>query len=93
MAVFSKIIGSFDNVNVGKTGPKFFLMLLLVGVIAGTTAYHFSVIEEHAYKVELSYKINDEANQAKYNRALYERTYDLKYITENTQHINNIKIY
>lgn len=66
-------------------------MLLLVGVIAGTTAYHFSVIEEHAYKVELSYKINNEANQAKYNRALYERTYDLKYITENTQHINNIK--
>ncbi|SUP83634.1 methyl-accepting chemotaxis protein II [Yersinia pseudotuberculosis] len=92
MAVFSKIIGSFDNVKVGKKlGLSFFLMLLLVGVIAGTTAYHFSVIEEHAYKVELSYKINNEANQAKYNRALYERTYDLKYITENTQHINNIK--
>lgn len=66
-------------------------MLLLVGIIAGTTAYHFSAIEEHAYKVDLSYKINDEANQAKYNRALYERTYDLKYIKENSEHINKIK--
>lgn len=94
MAAFSKVFGNFENVKVGKKlGLSFFLMLLLVGIIAGTTAYHFSVIEEHAYKVDLSYKINDEANQAKYNRALYERTYDLKYIKENSQHINNIKIY
>ncbi len=92
MAAFSKVFGNFENVKVGKKlGLSFFLMLLLVGIIAGTTAYHFSVIEEHAYKVDLSYKINDEANQAKYNRALYERTYDLKYIKENSQHINNIK--
>ena len=92
MAIFSNVFGRFENVRVGKKlGLSFFLMLLLVGIIAGTAAYHFSVIEEHAYKVDLSYKINDEANQAKYNRALYERTYDLKYIKENSQHINNIK--
>ncbi|OWF80214.1 methyl-accepting chemotaxis protein [Yersinia frederiksenii] len=92
MAAFSKVFGNFEDMKVGKKlGLSFFLMLLLVGIIAGTTAYHFSVIEEHAYKVDLSYKINDEANQAKYNRALYERTYDLQYIKENSQHINNIK--
>ncbi|MFW5386593.1 methyl-accepting chemotaxis protein [Yersinia sp. 2542 StPb PI] len=92
MAVFSNVFGSFENMKVGKKlGLSFFLMLLLVGIIAGTTAYHFSVIEDHAYKVDLSYKVNDESNQAKYNRALYERTYSLQYIKENSQHINNIK--
>ncbi|CQI88633.1 methyl-accepting chemotaxis protein [Yersinia rohdei] len=92
MAAFSKVFGNFENVKVGKKlGLSFFLMLLLVGIIAGTTAYHFSAIEKHAYKVDLSYKINDEANQAKYNRALYESTYDLKYIKENSEHINEIK--
>lgn len=92
MAAFSKVFDHFENVKVGKKlGLSFFLMLLLVGIIAGTAAYHFSVIEEHAYKVDLSYKINHEANQAKYNRALYERTYDLKYIKENAEHINQIK--
>ncbi|CNL85748.1 methyl-accepting chemotaxis protein [Yersinia frederiksenii] len=92
MAALSRVFSHFENVKVGKKlGLSFFLMLLLVGLIAGTTAYHFFVIEEHAYKVDLSYKINNEANQAKYNRALYERTYDLKYIGENSQHINNIK--
>ncbi|WP_145515206.1 methyl-accepting chemotaxis protein [Yersinia massiliensis] len=92
MAALSRVFSHFENVKVGKKlGLSFFLMLLLVGLIAGTTAYHFFVIEEHAYKVDLSYKINNEANQAKYNRALYERTYDLKYIGENSEHINNIK--
>lgn len=92
MAAFSKVFSRFENVKVGKKlGLSFFLMLLLVGIIAGTAAYHFSVIEDHAYKVDLSYKINDEASQAKYNRALYERTYDLAYIKENEQHINKIK--
>lgn len=92
MAALSRVFSHLENVKVGKKlGLSFFLMLLLVGLIAGTTAYHFFVIEEHAYKVDLSYKINNEANQAKYNRAFYERTYDLKYIGENSQHINNIK--
>lgn len=91
MAAMSNLFGSFENVKVGKKlGLSFFIMLLLVSIIAGTGAYHFSEIEARAYKVDLSYQINDEVNQAKYNRALYERSYDPAFMTANAKHINNI---
>ncbi|ANI30591.1 chemotaxis protein [Yersinia entomophaga] len=91
MAAMSNLFGSFENVKVGKKlGLSFFIMLLLVSIIAGTGAYHFSEIEARAYKVDLSYQINDEVNQAKYNRALYERSYDPAFMTVNAKHINNI---
>ncbi|AJI94225.1 methyl-accepting chemotaxis (MCP) signaling domain protein [Yersinia ruckeri] len=91
MAAISNIFGSFENVNVGKKlGLSFFIMLLLVSIIAGTGAYHFSAIEDRAYKVDLSYQINEEVNQAKYNRALYERSYNPQFMTTNAKHINNI---
>ena len=39
MAIFSNVFGRFENVRVGKKlGLSFFLMLLLVGIIAGTAA-------------------------------------------------------
>lgn len=78
MVVFSKVFGYFENVKVGKKlGLSFFLMLLLVGIIVGIIVYYFFVIEEYVYKVDLSYKINDEVNQVKYNCVLYECIYDL----------------
>ena len=64
-------------------------MLLLAVVIAGTGAQYLHIIESRADRIDFSNRLNEEINQAKYNRAMYGQTYRPEYIQNNRANIEN----
>lgn len=90
MAALQTLAGKFVHLTVGKKlGLGFGLMLLLTAIIAGTGAQYLHIIESRAYRIDFSNRLNDEINQAKYNRALFGQTYKPEYLNNNRTSIEN----
>ncbi|SPZ63000.1 Aspartate chemoreceptor protein [Serratia quinivorans] len=90
MAALKTLAGKFVHLTVGKKlGLGFGLMLLLTAIIAGTGAQYLNIIESRANRIDFSNRLNDEINQAKYNRALFGQTYKPEYLKNNRTNIEN----
>jgi methyl-accepting chemotaxis protein-2 (aspartate sensor receptor) len=90
MAALKTLAGKFVHLTVGKKlGLGFGLMLLLTAIIAGTGAQYLNIIESRANRIDFSNRLNDEINQAKYNRALFGQTYQPEYLKNNRTNIEN----
>ncbi|BEO06497.1 methyl-accepting chemotaxis protein [Serratia marcescens] len=90
MAALQALAGKFTHLTVGKKlGLGFALLLLLAVVIAGTGAQYLHIIESRADRIDFSNRLNEEINQAKYNRAMYGQTYRPEYIQNNRANIEN----
>ncbi len=90
MAALKALAGKFVHLTVGKKlGLGFFLMLLLASIIAGTGIYYLNLIESRTNRIDFSYQLNEEVNQAKYSRAMYGQTYQPEHIKSNRTHIEN----
>ncbi|MGO4745966.1 methyl-accepting chemotaxis protein [Serratia quinivorans] len=90
MAALQTLAGKFVHLTVGKKlGLGFGLMLLLTAIIAGTGAQYLHIIESRADRIDFSNRLNDEINQAKYNRALFGQTYKPEYLKNNRTNIEN----
>ncbi|MGB8666370.1 MAG: methyl-accepting chemotaxis protein [Serratia inhibens] len=90
MAALQTLAGKFVHLTVGKKlGLGFGLMLLLTAIIAGTGAQYLHIIESRADRIDFSNQLNDEINQAKYNRALFGQTYRPEYLKNNRANIEN----
>lgn len=90
MAALQTLAGKFTPLTVGKTlGLGFSLMLLLAVIIAGTGARYLHNIESRSDRIDFSHPLNDEINQAKYNRALFGQTYRPEYLKNNRANIEN----
>ncbi|RTF39872.1 HAMP domain-containing protein [Serratia marcescens] len=90
MAALQALAGKFTHLTVGKKlGLGFALLLLLAVIIAGTGAQYLHIIESRADRIDFSNRLNEEINQAKYNRAMYGQTYRPEYIQNNRANIEN----
>ncbi|CAI2119828.1 Uncharacterised protein [Serratia marcescens] len=90
MAALQALAGKFTHLTVGKKlGLGFALLLLLAVVIAGTGAQYLHIIESRADRIDFSNRLNEEINQAKYNRAMYGQTYQPEYLQNNRANIDN----
>ena len=90
MAALQALAGKFTHLTVGKKlGLGFALLLLLAVVIAGTGAQYLHIIESRADRIDFSNRLNEEINQAKYNRAMYGQTYRPEYLQNNRANIDN----
>ncbi|MGK0686801.1 methyl-accepting chemotaxis protein [Serratia marcescens] len=90
MAALQALAGKFTHLTVGKKlGLGFALLLLLAVVIAGTGAQYLHIIESRADRIDFSNRLNEEINQAKYNRAMYGQTYRSEYLQNNRANIEN----
>ncbi|EPK4541275.1 methyl-accepting chemotaxis protein [Serratia marcescens] len=90
MAALQALAGKFTHLTVGKKlGLGFALLLLLAVVIAGTGAQYLHIIESRADRIDFSNRLNEEINQAKYNRAMYGQTYQPEYLQNNRANIEN----
>ncbi|HCR2984243.1 TPA: methyl-accepting chemotaxis protein [Serratia marcescens] len=90
MAALQALAGKFTHLTVGKKlGLGFALLLLLAVVIAGTGAQYLHIIESRADRIDFSNRLNEEINQAKYNRAMYGQTYRPEYLQNNRANIEN----
>lgn len=90
MAALKILTGKLVHLTVGKKlGLGFGLMLLLTAIIAGTGAQYLHIIESRANRIDFSNRLNDEINQAKYNRALFGQTYQPEYLKNNHANIDN----
>ncbi|MBI3310722.1 MAG: methyl-accepting chemotaxis protein, partial [Serratia liquefaciens] len=90
MAALQTLAGKFVHLTVGKKlGLGFGLMLLLTAIIAGTGAQYLHIIESRSDRIDFSNRLNDEINQAKYNRALFGQTYKPEYLKNNRTNIEN----
>ncbi|CAI2460753.1 methyl-accepting chemotaxis protein [Serratia ficaria] len=90
MAALHTSAGKFIHLTVGKKlGLGFALLLLLAVTIAGTGAQYLHIIESRADRIDFSNRLNDEINQAKYNRAMFGQTYQPEYLHSNRANIEN----
>lgn len=90
MAALKALAGKFIHLTVGKKlGLGFSLMLLLAVIIAGTGIIYLNLIESRTNRIDFSYQLNEEINQAKYSRAMYGQTYQAVHINNNRAHIEN----
>jgi len=90
MAALQTLAGKFTHLTVGKKlGLGFSLMLLLAIIIAGTGAQYLHIIESRSDRIDFSNRLNDEINQAKYNRAMFGQTYKPEYLKSNRANIEN----
>lgn len=90
MAVLQTLTSRYVHLGVGKKLTLgFFLMLLLAIIIAGTGIRYLTQIDSRADRIDFSDKLNDEINQARYNRVMYLQEYQKEYLEKNAAHINN----
>lgn len=88
MAVLNVLAEKLTHLTVGKKlGLGFFLMLLLAVAIAGTGSYYLNLVESRTDRIDFSFQLNEEINQAKYSRAMFVQTYQAEYLKTNQAHI------
>ncbi|AML56228.1 Methyl-accepting chemotaxis protein I (serine chemoreceptor protein) [Serratia rubidaea] len=89
MAVLQTLTSRYVHLGVGKKLTLgFFLMLLLAVIIAATGIHYLTKIDSRADRIDFSDKLNDEINQARYNRVMYLQEYQKEYLEQNYVHIN-----
>jgi methyl-accepting chemotaxis protein-2 (aspartate sensor receptor) len=90
MAARKVLTNTFIHLTVGKRlGLGFLLMLLLVVTLAGTGIRYLNIIESRTNHVDFSYLLNNQIDQAKYNRAMYGQTYAPQYLEGNRKYIDD----
>ncbi|TQI78104.1 methyl-accepting chemotaxis protein-2 (aspartate sensor receptor) [Serratia fonticola] len=90
MATLKTLAGKFAHLTVGKKlGLGFFLTLLLTAIIASIGTTYLNLIGASTNRINFSFNLTEEINQAKISRIMFGQTYQKEHLQKNRLHIDN----